>query len=71
MQLKRMYPSWQATNTDGLALQAIGMVFEYLPRAYKNGAADPVAREKMHNALMYRRNGIHQRIFGTQPLYGA
>lgn len=36
--------------TDGLALQAIGMVFEYLPRAYKNGAADPVAREKMHNA---------------------
>ena len=36
--------------TDGLALQAIKMVFEYLPRAYKNGAADPVAREKMHNA---------------------
>ena len=36
--------------TDGLALQAIGMVFEYLPRAYKNGATDTVAREKMHNA---------------------
>lgn len=35
---------------DGLALQAIGMVFEYLPRAYKNGATDTVAREKMHNA---------------------
>ena len=26
------------------------MVFEYLPRAYKNGATDTVAREKMHNA---------------------
>lgn len=36
--------------TDGLALQAIGMVFEYLPRAYKNGATDAEAREKMHNA---------------------
>ena len=35
---------------NGLALQAIGMVFEYLPRAYKNGATDTVAREKMHNA---------------------
>ncbi|MFV0381973.1 MAG: bifunctional acetaldehyde-CoA/alcohol dehydrogenase [Breznakia sp.] len=36
--------------TDGLALQAIKMVFEYLPRAVKNGANDPEAREKMHNA---------------------
>ena len=45
------YVSVMASDyTDGLALQAIGMVFEYLPRAYKNGAADPVAREKMHNA---------------------
>ena len=26
------------------------MVFEYLPRAYKYGATDVVAREKMHNA---------------------
>lgn len=36
--------------TDGLALQAIKLVFEYLPRAYKNGAKDPEARGKMHNA---------------------
>ena len=36
--------------TDGLALQAIEMVFQYLPRAYKNGATDFEAREKMHNA---------------------
>ncbi len=36
--------------TDGLALQAIKMVFKYLYRAYKNGSNDPEAREKMHNA---------------------
>ena len=36
--------------TDGLALQAIQMVFEYLPRAVKNGKNDLDAREKMHNA---------------------
>ena len=36
--------------TDGLALQAIQMVFKYLPRAVKNGKSDLEAREKMHNA---------------------
>ena len=36
--------------TDGLALQAIKLVFKYLPRAYANGANDQEAREKMHNA---------------------
>ena len=45
------YVSVMASDyTDGLALQAIDLVFQYLPRAYHNGATDAEAREKMHNA---------------------
>ena len=45
------YVSMMATEfTDGLALEAIKIIFEYLPRAYENGANDPEAREKMANA---------------------
>ena len=35
--------------TDGLALKAIKLVFEYLPRAYKDGN-DVEARDHMANA---------------------
>ena len=45
------YASMMATEyTDGLALEAIKLIFEYLPRAYRNGASDPEARDKMANA---------------------
>ncbi len=45
------YASIMATDyTDGLALKAMKSVFEYLPRAYENGADDPMAREKMADA---------------------
>ncbi|GGK50321.1 bifunctional acetaldehyde-CoA/alcohol dehydrogenase [Aliivibrio fischeri] len=36
--------------SDGQALQALKMLKEYLPSSYKNGANDPIAREKVHNA---------------------
>ena len=42
--------NWANDFTDGLCLQAIRMVFDYLPRAVANGAADMEAREKMANA---------------------
>ncbi|CEG25737.1 bifunctional acetaldehyde-CoA/alcohol dehydrogenase [Bacillus sp. B-jedd] len=44
------YVSCMANDfTDGLAMKAIQLVFEYLPRAYRNGN-DEEAREKVHNA---------------------
>ncbi|HWI54305.1 MAG TPA: bifunctional acetaldehyde-CoA/alcohol dehydrogenase, partial [Desulfobacteria bacterium] len=44
------YVSVMASDyTDALALKAAELVFEYLPRVYKNGS-DREAREKMHNA---------------------
>ncbi|OIP75253.1 MAG: bifunctional acetaldehyde-CoA/alcohol dehydrogenase [Oscillatoriales cyanobacterium CG2_30_44_21] len=36
--------------TNGLALEAIRLLFKYLPSAYTNGAKDPKAREKVHYA---------------------
>ena len=45
------YASMMATEyTDGLAKESLKNIFEYLPRAYDNGANDPEAREKMANA---------------------
>ena len=45
------YASIMATDfTDGLALKATKLVFDYLPACYDNCMNEPVAREKMGNA---------------------
>ncbi|MBR2745052.1 MAG: bifunctional acetaldehyde-CoA/alcohol dehydrogenase [Clostridia bacterium] len=45
------YVSMMATEfTDSMALEAIKIIFEYLPKAYEEGANNPVAREKMAHA---------------------
>lgn len=45
------YASMMATDyTGGLALKSMKNVFDYLPRAYEYGAADPEARQKMADA---------------------
>ncbi len=45
------YVSCMATNfTNSNALEAIKLVFRYLERSYREGANDPIAREKMHYA---------------------
>ena len=66
------YASMMATDyTDGLALKAMKNIFAYLPRAYENGADDPVAREKMADALYYGWDGVCKCVFGRLPLNGA
>ena len=45
------YVSVLATNfTNSSALEAIKKIFKYLPASYQDGAANPLAREKMHYA---------------------
>lgn len=43
---------WSTEATDSLALTAVALVFEYLPRAFADGQ-DLVARERMALASMY------------------
>ncbi|MFN2226492.1 MAG: iron-containing alcohol dehydrogenase [Anaerolineae bacterium] len=42
--------SWHNDFADGMCLKAVQLVFDYLPRAYREGARDEEARERMHNA---------------------
>ena len=45
------YVSAYATDyTRGLSLQALHLLFEFLPRAYEHGASDREARQKVHDA---------------------
>lgn len=45
------YVSALATNfTNSNSLEATKLIFRYLPRSYKGGKNDPLAREKMHYA---------------------
>lgn len=45
------YASSMATNfTNSPALEAAKLIFRYLPRSYKFGKDDPIAREKIHYA---------------------
>lgn len=45
------YISSMATNfTNSNALEAIKLIFKYLPRSYEHGKGDPIAKEKMHYA---------------------
>jgi alcohol dehydrogenase class IV len=41
---------WYNDFADGMCLKALQLVFDYLPRAYSEGAGDEEARERMHNA---------------------
>ena len=36
--------------TNGIAMEALRLLFTYLPASYRDGAANPEAREQVHNA---------------------
>src|SRR6056297_96720 len=48
--LEALVSTYATEYSNPMALESIRMLFEYLPRAYKNGAQDPEAREKVHHA---------------------
>lgn len=63
------YASMMATDyTDGLALKALKNIFTYLPRAYNDGANDPVAREPDGRRLHHGRHGLCQCLPGCVPI---
>ena len=63
------YASIMATDyTDGIALKAMKLIFEYLPRAYENGGNDPIAREKMANASTLAGMAFANAFLGGFPV---
>ena len=64
------YASIMATEyTDGLALQAMKNIFEYLPAAYELGAHDAVAREKMATASTMAGMAFANAFLGVCHVY--
>ncbi len=45
--------------TKGLSKEAITVLFKYLPRAYRNGANDLEARERVHSAATIAGESAH------------
>lgn len=50
--------------SDGQALQALSMLKNYLPASYKEGAKNPVAREKVHSAATLAGVAFAQAFLG-------
>ncbi len=61
---------WHNDFSDGMCLQAIRLVFRYLPRAYEGGAKDPEAREHMHNAATIAGLGFGNSMAATAHALG-
>ncbi|MFM2482186.1 bifunctional acetaldehyde-CoA/alcohol dehydrogenase [Celerinatantimonas sp. YJH-8] len=51
--------------SDGQALQALTLLKAYLPSAYKNGAKDPIARERVHNGATIAGIAFAQAFLGA------
>ena len=66
------YASIMATDyTDGIALKAVQLIFDYLPSAYENGAADPGGQGEDGKCLHPGRYGLCQCVSRHLPLHGA
>ncbi len=65
------YVSIMASDyTDSLALKAIKLVFDYLPRAYRDGS-DVEAKRPHGKCFLHGRYGFCQRLPRREPLSGA
>ena len=66
------YASVMATDyTDGLAKQALKVIFDYLPCAYENGQTDVEASREDGERRNNGRYGFCERFPRRSPLHGA